>query len=91
MCNFRRVSTVYRALLDAGAGQFRAEAERNVETARQELEKLNAESARLARITEDLLRLTSLESENARFEAKSYRLDRQIRDLPPSRPCASSR
>jgi two-component system phosphate regulon sensor histidine kinase PhoR len=42
---------------------------------------IQAESARLSRITEDLLRLTSLESENAKFEPRPYRLDRQIRDL----------
>jgi two-component system phosphate regulon sensor histidine kinase PhoR len=42
---------------------------------------IQAESSRLSRITEDLLKLTSLESENARLEPKSYRLDKQIRDL----------
>jgi signal transduction histidine kinase len=39
------------------------------------------ESARLSRITEDLLRLASLESDRIRFEPKLYRLDRQIRNL----------
>jgi two-component system phosphate regulon sensor histidine kinase PhoR len=42
---------------------------------------IQAESSRLSRITEDLLKLTSLESENARFDPKTYRLDKQIRDL----------
>jgi two-component system phosphate regulon sensor histidine kinase PhoR len=51
------------------------------EEKRRYLSIIQAESARLARITEDLLRLTSLESENAKLETKSYRLDRQIRDL----------
>lgn len=51
------------------------------EEKRRYLSIIQAESARLSRITEDLLRLTSLESENAKFEPKSYRLDRQIRDL----------
>jgi two-component system, OmpR family, phosphate regulon sensor histidine kinase PhoR len=42
---------------------------------------IQAESARLSRITEDLLRLTSLEAESAKFEPRPYRLDKQIRDL----------
>ena len=42
---------------------------------------IQAESFRLSRITEDLLKLTSLESENPKFEPKPYRLDKQIRDL----------
>ena len=51
------------------------------EEKRRYLSIIQAESARLSRITEDLLRLTSLESENAKFESKSYRLDKQVRDL----------
>jgi two-component system phosphate regulon sensor histidine kinase PhoR len=51
------------------------------EERRRYLSIIQAESARLSRITEDLLRLTSLESENAKFEPRPYRLDRQIRDL----------
>jgi two-component system, OmpR family, phosphate regulon sensor histidine kinase PhoR len=39
------------------------------------------ESTRLSRITEDLLKLASLESEQLKFEPKSYRLDKQIRNL----------
>jgi two-component system, OmpR family, phosphate regulon sensor histidine kinase PhoR len=39
------------------------------------------ESTRLSRITEDLLKLASLESEQLKFEPKSYRLDKQIRTL----------
>jgi two-component system, OmpR family, phosphate regulon sensor histidine kinase PhoR len=39
------------------------------------------ESTRLSRITEDLLKLASLESDQVRFEPKPYRLDKQIRNL----------
>ena len=39
------------------------------------------ESTRLSRITEDLLKLASLESDQLRFEPKPYRLDKQIRSL----------
>jgi two-component system, OmpR family, phosphate regulon sensor histidine kinase PhoR len=39
------------------------------------------ESTRLSRITEDLLKLASLESEQLHFEPKPYRLDQQIRTL----------
>ncbi len=42
---------------------------------------IETESTRLARITDNLLRLTSLESRNVRFEPKPYRLDKQIRNL----------
>ncbi len=42
---------------------------------------IEEESSRLSRITEDLLRLASLESEQLKFEPKPYRLDNQIRDL----------
>lgn len=42
---------------------------------------IQAESTRLSRITDDLLKLASLESEHVKFEPKSYRLDKQIRDL----------
>ena len=45
------------------------------------LEIIENESMRLSRITEDLLKLAALESEHARFEPRSYRLDRQIRSL----------
>jgi two-component system, OmpR family, phosphate regulon sensor histidine kinase PhoR len=39
------------------------------------------ESTRLSRITDNLLRLASLESEQVKFEPKPYRLDKQIRTL----------
>ncbi|MFT3894412.1 MAG: HAMP domain-containing sensor histidine kinase [Anaerolineales bacterium] len=39
------------------------------------------ESTRLSRITEDLLKLSSLESDQLQFEPKTYRLDKQIRSL----------
>jgi signal transduction histidine kinase len=39
------------------------------------------ESTRLSRITEDLLKLASLESDRVRFEPKPYHLDKQIRSL----------
>ncbi|HZD59571.1 MAG TPA: HAMP domain-containing sensor histidine kinase [Anaerolineae bacterium] len=42
---------------------------------------IEAESTRLSRITDDLLKLASLESEQVKFEPKPYRLDQQIRDL----------
>lgn len=42
---------------------------------------IETESTRLSRITENLLKLASLESEHVRFEPKLYRLDHQIRDL----------
>lgn len=42
---------------------------------------IDTESTRLSRITENLLRLAALESEQAKFEPKRYRLDKQIRNL----------
>jgi two-component system, OmpR family, phosphate regulon sensor histidine kinase PhoR len=42
---------------------------------------IESESTRLSRITEDLLKLASLESEQLQFEPRSYRLDKQIRSL----------
>ena len=42
---------------------------------------IQTESTRLSRITEDLLKLASLESDHVKFEPKSYRLDHQIGDL----------
>jgi signal transduction histidine kinase len=42
---------------------------------------IETESTRLSRISENLLRLASLESEQVKVEPKSYRLDRQVRDL----------
>lgn len=42
---------------------------------------IETESTRLSRITENLLRLASLEAEQVKFEPKAYRLDKQIRAL----------
>lgn len=42
---------------------------------------IEIESTRLSRITENLLKLASLEAEHLKFEPKPYRLDRQIRNL----------
>lgn len=42
---------------------------------------IQAESTRLSRITEDLLRLAALQSDKARFEPRLYPLDKQIRSL----------
>jgi len=42
---------------------------------------IEEESTRLSRITEDLLRLASLDSEHLQFMPKQYRLDRQVRNL----------
>ncbi|HMB25634.1 MAG: sensor histidine kinase [Chloroflexota bacterium] len=42
---------------------------------------IEMESTRLSRITEDLLKLASLESDRVRFEPHSYRLDKQVRSL----------
>ena len=39
------------------------------------------ESTRLSRITDNLLRLASLESDRVKFEPKPFRLDKQIRNL----------
>jgi signal transduction histidine kinase len=39
------------------------------------------ESTRLSRITEDLLKLASLEADHVRFEPRPYRLDKQVRSL----------
>ncbi len=42
---------------------------------------IEAESLRLSRITDNLLKLASLESKQVKFEPKPYRLDKQVRDL----------
>jgi two-component system phosphate regulon sensor histidine kinase PhoR len=42
---------------------------------------IKEESNRLSRITADLLKLASLESEQLKFEPKRYRVDNQIRNL----------
>ncbi len=42
---------------------------------------IESESTRLSRITEDLLKLATLESDQAHVELKCYRLDKQIRSL----------
>jgi two-component system phosphate regulon sensor histidine kinase PhoR len=42
---------------------------------------IETESIRLSKLSEDLLKLASLEAENLQFEPKPYRLDKQIRSL----------
>jgi two-component system phosphate regulon sensor histidine kinase PhoR len=42
---------------------------------------IEAESMRLAKLSENLLKLTSLESEHHPFELKRYRLDKQLRNI----------
>ena len=42
---------------------------------------IESESTRLSRITEDLLKMSALESEHIPFDPKTYRLDKQIRRL----------
>jgi signal transduction histidine kinase len=42
---------------------------------------IETESVRLSRLTENLLKLSTLESEQVKFEPKAYRLDKQIRNL----------
>ena len=47
------------------------------------LEIIETESMRLSRIADDLLKLTSLDSDEVKLNAKNYRLDKQIRSLNP--------
>ena len=42
---------------------------------------IETESTRLSRLTDNLLKLASLEAKEVKFEPKPYRLDKQIRDL----------
>jgi two-component system phosphate regulon sensor histidine kinase PhoR len=42
---------------------------------------IETESMRLSKLTDNLLKLASLESDQVKFEPKAYRLDRQIRNL----------
>jgi len=42
---------------------------------------IEKESFRLSKLSENLLKLTSLESDHHPFERKSYRLDKQLRDI----------
>jgi two-component system, OmpR family, phosphate regulon sensor histidine kinase PhoR len=42
---------------------------------------IETESRRLSKLSDNLLKLTSLESEHHPFEQKSYRLDKQIRNI----------
>ncbi|HEX2905978.1 MAG TPA: HAMP domain-containing sensor histidine kinase [Phototrophicaceae bacterium] len=42
---------------------------------------IEAESTRLSRLTDNLLKLAALEGEQVKFEPKTYRLDKQIRNL----------
>jgi two-component system, OmpR family, phosphate regulon sensor histidine kinase PhoR len=45
------------------------------------LDIIETESTRLSRLSDDLLKLTSLESEQAKLAPQAYRLDKQIRSL----------
>lgn len=45
------------------------------------LEIIETESTRLSRLTDNMLKLASLESEHMRIESKPYRLDKQIRTV----------
>jgi two-component system, OmpR family, phosphate regulon sensor histidine kinase PhoR len=45
------------------------------------LEIIETESKRLSRLTDDLLKLASLEAEQVKFAPQSYRLDQQIRSV----------
>lgn len=45
------------------------------------LDIIKAESTRLSRLTDDLLKLASLEAEQVKFTPHAYRLDQQIRSL----------
>ncbi len=51
------------------------------EERRHYLEIIEAESQRLSRISDNLLKLASLDSKQVRFEPKHYRLDKQVRNL----------
>jgi signal transduction histidine kinase len=53
----------------------------SVEERHHYLDIVKAESTRLSRITEDLLRMAALEADKVKFEPKLYRLDTQIRSL----------
>lgn len=53
----------------------------SVEERRHYLEIIEMESSRLSRLTDDLLKLASLESEQVKFEPKLFRLDKQIRSV----------
>ncbi|QMV45229.1 two-component sensor histidine kinase [Cohnella cholangitidis] len=51
------------------------------ETRKHYLEIIETESKRMSRMSDNLLKLTSLESNHHPFEAKNYRLDRQLRHI----------
>lgn len=53
----------------------------SAEERRHYLEIIEAESVRLSKLSANLLKLTSLESDQVRFEPTTYRLDAQIRNL----------
>jgi signal transduction histidine kinase len=53
----------------------------NQEERRHYLSIIEAESMRLAKLSENLLKLTSLESKHHPFELKRYRLDKQLRNI----------
>ncbi|MDN3017805.1 HAMP domain-containing sensor histidine kinase [Paenibacillus sp. BSR1-1] len=51
----------------------------SVDERKQYLEIIEVESMRLSKLSENLLKLTSLESDHPPFETKTYRLDQQLR------------
>jgi len=51
------------------------------ETRKHYLDIIEMESARLSKLSDNLLKLTSLETKHHPFEPKSYRLDRQLRRI----------
>ncbi|TVY02385.1 two-component sensor histidine kinase [Cohnella terricola] len=53
----------------------------DLDTRNHYLDIIETESKRLSRLSDNLLKLTSLESNHHPFEPKSYRLDRQIRRI----------
>jgi signal transduction histidine kinase len=53
----------------------------SVEDRRHYLDIIAAESARLSKLSANLLKLASLESDQVKFEPKPYRLDTQLRNL----------
>ncbi len=53
----------------------------NADEKRHYLSIIESESSRLSKLTENLLKLASLEAKQVKFEPKPYRLDRQLRAL----------
>ncbi|RED54697.1 sensor histidine kinase [Cohnella lupini] len=65
----------------AGFARALRNEELSPETRRHYLDIIETESKRLSRMSDNLLKLTSLESQHHPFEPKTYRLDRQIRHI----------